>query len=70
MMWKTFIEPPAAGDETDEDSADKVNNFRGKIYKISGKQLQAAADTVLQSGKRISGQNYDQHPGNEKASAR
>ena len=40
-----------------------------KMDDLSGRQLQAGAEAVLRSGKRIGGQNYDdQHPGNEKTS--
>ena len=61
------IEPPAAGEETDEDSADEDNSSGGKINNLSGKQLQAGAEAVLRSGKRVGCQNdEDQHPENDK----
>ena len=66
-----FIEPPAAGEETDEDSADEDNSSGGKINNLSGKQLQAGAEAVLQSGKRVGYQNdEDQLPENEKTGVR
>ena len=64
---ETFIEPPAAGEETDEDSADEDNSSGGKMNNLSGRQLQAGAEALLRSGKRISCQNgEDQQPENYK----
>ena len=37
----------------------------GKINNLSGKQLQAGAEAVLWSGKRVGCQNDDQHPEND-----
>ena len=48
-----YIEPPAAADETDEDSDPEDNSFRDNLSNLSGRLLQAGAETILQSGKRI-----------------
>ena len=70
-MEDIYIEPPAAGGETDEDSADEDNTYGGKMHHLSRSQLQAGAEAVLRSGNRIGGKNDDdKHPGNEKASDR
>ena len=64
---ETFIEPPAAGEETDEDSADEDNSSGGKMNNLSGRQLQACAEAVLRSGKRVGcPNNEDHHPENDK----
>ena len=56
-----FIELPAGGDETDEDKSG------GKIDNLSGRQLQACAEAVLRSGKRVGcPNNEDHHPENDK----
>ena len=66
-MEDVYIEPPATGGETDEDSADEDNNLGGKMDNLPGIQLQAGAEAVLRIGKRIGGQNDDDlHPGNGK----
>ena len=70
-MEDIYIEPPAAGGKTDEDSGDEDNNFGGKRGNLFGRQLQEGAEAVLRSGNRIGGKNDDdKHPGNEKASDR
>ena len=70
-MEEIFIEPPAAGEETGEDSADEDNISGGKMNNLFGKQLQADAEAVLWSGKRIGCHNSeDEQPNNYEASDR
>ena len=49
-MEEVFIEPPAASEETDEDSTDEDNSSGGKMNNLFGRQLQAGAKVVLRSG--------------------
>ena len=62
-MEEIYIEPPSAGVETNEDSADQDTSFGNKVDKSSLRQLEVGAESVLRSGKHIGVQNEEeQHP--------
>lgn len=54
---RLYIEPPEHRDESDEDSGDESG---GLLDNLSGRQLQAAAEVVLQSGQRIGNDDFDE----------
>ena len=45
-LEELFIESPAAGEETEKDSADEDNSFGGIMNNLSGRKLQVDAEAV------------------------